>query len=153
MAEYNNGEKLFNEEHHGVEVTIKRMPNGEMRYRITHLATGLVTSITSTVEGGSGWQNSHKHRLGLAEHYCIQQGWVLLATQNLDEVKYQLFKKAASFSIYSHSPHNLYVSSGTVFQTVKFGSTGNGKDFEPCPELDTYLAQQKIEDILASLRR
>lgn len=153
MAEFNNGEKLFNESMHGVEITIKKMPNGEMRYRITEKSIGLVTSITSTLQGGGGWQNSHRHSPGVLEQYCIQQGWVLLAEKIPGEnvpgdVVYRLHSAHASFEITSQFAHNLYVAPNTLFQTTKFGNIANVKDFDPVPELDAFLAAQDISKIL-----
>lgn len=133
-----------------VELKAKEMPNGEIRVRIAHAASGLSASITSNAEhhGAAGWQNSHRHLSDMKETYVVQAGWLVVAT--LDEITTTpLFEKYVAGSVFTLSgseAHNVYVSEGTIFATVKHGSKEGRKDWQPAPELDLLLKDVQIEE-------
>jgi hypothetical protein len=133
-----------------VTLNAKEMPNGEIRVRIAHTASGLSACITSNAEhhGAEGWQNSHRHLSGIKETYVVQAGWLVVAV--LDELTttplLQKYVAGSVFTVTGDAAHNVYVSEGTVFATVKHGSKEGRKDWEPAPDLDLLLKDVSIED-------
>lgn len=135
-----------------VTLNAKEMPNGEVRVRIAHAASGISACITSNAEhhGAAGWQNSHRHLSDMKETYVVQAGWLVVAV--LDEITTTpLLKKYVEGSVFTlegGAAHNVYVSVGTIFATVKHGSKEGRKDWEPAPDLDLLLKDESIEDFI-----
>jgi len=135
-----------------VTLKAKEMPNGEVRVRITHAASALSGCITSNAEhhGAEGWQNSHRHLSGMKEIYAVAVGWLVVAT--LDELTttplFEKYEAGSTFILSGGAAHNVYVSAGTSFGTLKFGSQQGSKDWVKAPELDLLLVDVDPEDFM-----
>ncbi|MES2931092.1 MAG: hypothetical protein V4682_00140 [Patescibacteria group bacterium] len=133
-----------------VTLSAKEMESGEVRVRIAHAASGLSACITSNAEhhGAEGWQNSHRHLTDMKETYVVQEGWLVVVT--LDEITttplFEKYEAGSVFTLSGGAAHNVYVSAGTVFATMKHGSREGRNDWKSAPELDALLVDVGPED-------
>jgi hypothetical protein len=132
---------------HGVWTHHERMPNGELRFRLTG-PDG--SSYIRTVAGPQGaWQNSHYHKR-LRETYIVEAGWIVMA--ELDEKAERATLRRYSVGDIVTSPvlrkHNVYVARGSVIHTVKHGAGADEQDWHPAPELDILTHKISEQDLL-----
>ncbi len=134
----------------GCSVDGRIMENGERRLRM-RLPNGSIYIYTDQSVGA--WQNAHHHK-GLCETYIIQKGWVVFA-EHLDAHGYRthMYRTGDIFTSMPDIDHNVYVSNGSVFHTVQYGtSVGNperdGKDwYFAGDEFDEWTKSLSLADI------
>lgn len=125
----------------GIQTVHHEMDNGEKRFRLsTESGSSYILTLNS---GESGWQNSHVH-FRKKEFYIVEKGWVLLILWKKPEQP-QVIRLGEDDSclVPANISHNLFVSAGTVFHTVKYGSKDT--DWNACPELDELIREMKLE--------
>lgn len=131
--------KLLGEQ---LELTAKRMPNGELRQRV-RFDDGLAVSITKAAE--NGWQDAHHHE-GLVEYYFVLEGWMFLVLhEDVDDAEYQTqwIPGGEMVEIALQTPHNVFLEEGTKILTFLLGEpVGNperkGNDWWPDEDVDEW---------------
>ena len=111
-----------------VELTGKRMPNGEVRKRVR---MGDVTVHVTESKAG-GWQEAHFHK-GLRETYTVIGGMLAVAfdgtIENASDYPYlksapvavKLFKPGDSITVDAGEEHNIYLYPDAVIATIVYG--------------------------------
>lgn len=120
-------------EQFGASTDHERMPNGEVRLRLTSAGGGYIKTLRP---GAGAWQKSHLHRT-LTETYVIQAGWMALVELTGDEPKVSLHLPGDVISTRADVAHTVYLSANAVIHTVKHGGTG---DWIPCERLDAIVS-------------
>ncbi|MFR0978505.1 MAG: cupin domain-containing protein [Holdemania filiformis] len=123
----------------GIQPVHHQMDNGELRFRLTR-DTGSSYILTLSAEQ-SGWQSSHVH-LRKREFYIVEQGWIVLALRQSEQLTFRRLGPNDSFMLPPGLPHNVYLSEGSVLHTVKYGSAD--ADWEAAPELDEKLRHETL---------
>ena len=124
----------------GIQPVHHQMDNGELRIRLTR-DTGSSYILTLSAEQ-SGWQSSHVH-LRKREFYIVEQGWIVLALRQSEQLTFRSLGPNDSFMLPPGLPHNVYLSEGSVLHTVKYGSAD--ADWEAAPELDEKLRHETFD--------
>ena len=124
----------------GIQPVHHQMDNGEQRFRLTR-DTGSSYILTLSAEQ-SGWQSSHVH-LRKREFYIVEQGWIVLALRQSEQLTFRRLGPNDSFMLPPGLPHNVYLSEGSVLHTVKYGSAD--ADWEAAPELDEKLRHETFD--------
>lgn len=124
----------------GIQLVHHQMDNGELRFRLTR-DTGSSYILTLSAEQ-SGWQSSHVH-LRKREFYIVEQGWIVLALRQSEQLTFRRLGPNDSFMLPPGLPHNVYLSEGSVLHTVKYGSAD--ADWEAAPELDEKLRHETFD--------
>ena len=124
----------------GIQPVHHQMDNGELRFRLTR-DTGSSYILTLSAEQ-SGWQSSHVH-LRKREFYIVEQGWIVLALRQSEQLTFRRLGPNDSFMLPPGLPHNVYLSEGSVLHTVKYGSAD--ADWEAAPELDEKLRHETFD--------
>ena len=124
----------------GIQPVHHQMDNGELRFRLTR-DTGISYILTLSAEQ-SGWQSSHVH-LRKREFYIVEQGWIVLALRQSEQLTFRRLGPNDSFMLPPGLPHNVYLSEGSVLHTVKYGSAD--ADWEAAPELDEKLRHETFD--------
>lgn len=124
----------------GIQPVHHQMDNGELRFRLTR---DTVSSYILTLSAEqSGWQSSHVH-LRKREFYIVEQGWIVLALRQSEQLTFRRLGPNDSFMLPPGLPHNVYLSEGSVLHTVKYGSAD--ADWEAAPELDEKLRHETFD--------
>lgn len=124
----------------GIQPVHHQMDNGELRFRLTR-DTGSSYILTLSAEQ-SEWQSSHVH-LRKREFYIVEQGWIVLALRQSEQLTFRRLGPNDSFMLPPGLPHNVYLSEGSVLHTVKYGSAD--ADWEAAPELDEKLRHETFD--------
>ena len=124
----------------GIQPVHHQMDNGELRFRLTR-DTGSSYILTLSAEQ-SGWQSSHVH-LRKREFYIVEQGWIVLALRQSEQLTFRRLGPNDSFMLPPGLPHNVYLSEGSVLHTVKYDSAD--ADWEAAPELDEKLRHETFD--------
>ena len=124
----------------GIQPVHHQMDNGELRFRLTR-DTGSSYILTLSAEQ-SGWQSSHVH-LRKREFYIVEQGWIVLALRQSEQLTFRRLGPNDSFMLPPGLPHKVYLSEGSVLHTVKYGSAD--ADWEAAPELDEKLRHETFD--------
>lgn len=104
----------------------EKMPNGELRFRLTPSdGNGYIRTVASA-EGG--WQNAHSHK-SLRETYIVESGWIASAEKTGQCPKIRLHFPGDIFTTEPKVVHNIYMSPGSLIHTVKHGGKG-AKDWD-----------------------
>lgn len=104
---------------YGVSTKHGRMPNGELRFRLTNLDGN--NYIRTEASETSGWQNAHKHKT-LHETYIVENGWMALAEKAGTAIDISLFSSNDVVTTRPNVVHNVYLPANAVVHTVKHGS-------------------------------
>jgi mannose-6-phosphate isomerase-like protein (cupin superfamily) len=128
---------------YGVTCPHERMPNGELRFRLTSSDGSAYIKTVSTPN--SGWQNSHYHK-HVYETYIVQSGWMALASLRDGCLVIERFTQGDLVTTKLDEPHNVYLPADAVIHTVKHGYS-EVRDWWPVTELDDrtkHLAEAEI---------
>lgn len=132
-------------ERYGITCPHKRMPNGELRFRLAS-ADGS-TYIRTVSTPNSGWQNSHYHK-HVFETYIVQSGWMALASLRNGNIEIERFAPGEVVTTKLYEPHNVYLPESAVIHTVKHGHATD-RDWWPVPDLDGRTQNLTEAEILA----
>ena len=88
----------------GIQPVHHQMDNGELRFRLTR-DTGSSYILTLSAEQ-SGWQSSHVH-LRKREFYIVEQGWIVLALRQSEQLTFRRLGPNDSFMLPPGLPHNV----------------------------------------------
>lgn len=130
---------------YGVTCPHERMPNGELRFRLTNPDGSAYIKTISTPN--SGWQNSHYHK-HVYETYIVQSGWMALASLREGGLVIERFTQGDVVTTKLNEPHNVYLPADTVIHTVKHGQS-EVRDWWPVTELDGLTKNLTEAEILA----
>lgn len=123
-----------------------RMPNGEVRLRLT---SGDGGGYVKTIQPNAGaWQNSHSHQ-SLTETYVVQAGWIAIAELEGGALTLRLYLPGDVVSTRPGVAHNVYMSAGAVTHTIK---NGGAADWRPEPKLDALVSHLTEGDIRARVK-
>jgi hypothetical protein len=131
----------------GVTVNHEEMENGEKRFRLL-FSDGSAYVRTETPQKSS-WQNSHYHSY-LHEMYIVQTGWMIYAEYDMSK-QVSIYRKIGTgqFCVsLPQVPHNIFVSAGCKFHTVKFGDIAVN-DWIAFEILDTITKSLSFDEALA----
>lgn len=131
-------------ENYGVKTSNERMPNGEMRFRLTN-ADG--NDFIRTVAGLAGaWQKAHYH-VTLRETYVVVSGWMAIAEKADGELAITVYWPNDVVTTRPMLVHNVYLPSNAVIHTVKHGSAAPG-DWQESAEFTARTSNLSEKDIL-----
>jgi mannose-6-phosphate isomerase-like protein (cupin superfamily) len=111
-----------------VELTGKKMPNGETRRRVR--MSDVTINVTQSKRGG--WQEAHFHK-GLHETYTVIVGMMVVAFDETLEgasenppvgsvsVEVEMLELGDSVTVGAGEAHNIYLYPGTTITTVVYG--------------------------------
>ena len=116
------------------------MSNGEERFRI-RLDDFSGINIT-TASDKPNWQNAHFHQY-CKELYVVQEGKIIVATKNDEDVVYQTLEKGDSILINPKVEHNVYMFECSKTIVIKFGDTKES-DWNPAYALDKITKESKV---------
>lgn len=131
-------------EQYGIRTSHEKMPNGELRFRLlseTDSTRYIRTQRPSEADGE--WQEAHYHR-SVKETYIVQKGWIAFAEELGGRLDLFILKEGDIRTTKPTVKHNVYMSSGAEIHTIKHG-LGQGKDWEPSPELTNKCLELNTE--------
>lgn len=131
-------------EQYGVRANHERMPNGELRFRLTN-ADG--NDYIRTAAGTTGaWQKAHCHA-ALRETYVVESGWMAIAEEVEGEVAIAIYWPNDVTTTKPKVVHNVYLPSNAVIHTVKHGSTATG-DWQESTEFTLKTSTLSEKEVL-----
>ena len=132
------------EKRYGITCPHRRMPNGELRFKLaSHDGTAYIrTEATSH----SGWQKSHYHEK-VRETYIVQRGWMALALWKNGVPVIEKYNENEIVTTEQMIPHNVYLPADAVIHTVKHGDT-TVKDWHKYELLNQQTDRLSEESIL-----
>jgi len=110
-------------EHYGVRTNHERMPNGEVRFRLTNTDGNDYIRTAASLAGA--WQKAHCHAT-LRETYVVESGWMAIAEETEGEIAISVYWPNDVTTTKPKVVHNVYLSSNAVIHTVKHGGTAPG---------------------------
>ena len=131
-------------EHYGVRTNHERMPNGEVRFRLTNTDGN---DYIRTAAGPKGaWQKAHCHA-ALRETYVVESGWMAIAEEAEGEVAIAVHWPNDVTTTKPKVVHNVYLPSNAVIHTVKHGSTAPG-DWQESAEFTAKTSTLSEKEVL-----
>lgn len=129
----------------GVNTNHEIMDNGEKRFRLTFSDGSSYIRTEAPLDGS--WQNSHYHT-SLQEIYIVQKGWIVFVEYHSSTNRCIFYKvNEGQFHIsIPKIPHNVYVSPGSKFHTVKFGdlSVNDWIKYESLDTITKVLTEKEL---------
>jgi hypothetical protein len=120
------------------------MDNGEQRFR---LVSGDSSTYIRTIAGEHGaWQNSHYHK-ALKEIYIVQNAWIAVAELINNKMQLRIERENCIFVSRPSIPHNIYLPTGAVIHTVKYGNA-EASDWHSSKDLDELTINLSEKQII-----
>lgn len=104
---------------YGINTDHERMPNGELRFRLT--SSDGNNYIRTVASAAGAWQVAHSH-VSLRETYIIERGWMALAERQESILKISVYWPGDLVTTRPTISHNVYLPANAVIHTVKHGS-------------------------------
>lgn len=127
-------------------------PDGERRFRLLNQdGTGYIRTEYPKINSGN-WQEAHYHR-SVTETYIIQERWIAFADNTNGMRRVRILKAGEIVTVPPLISHNVYLSPGCVFHTIKHGvACGEDKvpDFDFNAKCRLLCTEQEVVDAATS---
>lgn len=124
-------------------MSIEKMPNTEIRYRLK-IDDNTLYSVTKSGEE-LAWQNSHYHK-NCNELYLVQKGRILVVMQEKEKILKKIIEEGEMVVIKPNVSHNIYMFEDTETCVLKYGNVKQN-DWYSDESLDSICKKIDIENI------